>query len=74
VGKRYNRFGMRLLLQVDDQTICSVAPQWTDVVAADPEVVMGQGCALFRVADLMELAQLIERLDRDGRQDSFNKV
>ena len=74
MGKRYNRFGMRLLLQVDDRTICSVVPQWTDVVAVDPEIVMGQGRALFRVADLMELAHLIELLGRDDRQDSFNKV
>jgi hypothetical protein len=35
VGERYNRYGKRLLLQVDDQTLCSVPPQWTDLVAAE---------------------------------------
>lgn len=69
MGKRYNRYGMRLLLQVDEQTVCSVAPQWTDLVAPDPEIVMGQGRALLRVADLVELDRLVLRLSRgDARQ------
>jgi hypothetical protein len=66
LGERYNRYGRRLLLQIDDQTICSVPPQWTDLVAQDPEIVMGERRALFRVADLVELARLVERL---GRRD-----
>ena len=64
VGKRYNRYGTRLLLQIDEQTVCSVAPQWTDLVAPDPEIVMGEGRALLRVADLVELARLVARLAR----------
>ena len=66
LGDRYNRYGRRLLPQVDDQAVCSVPPQWTDLVAQDPEIVMGEQRALFRVADLMELARLVERL---GRRD-----
>ena len=66
VGERYNRSGRRLLLQVDSESVCSVPPQWTDLVAPDPEVVMGQQRALFRVADLVELARLVERLGRRG--------
>jgi hypothetical protein len=65
VGERYNRSGKRLLLGVDDGTVCSVPPQWTDLVAPDPEVVMGQGRALFRVQDLLELANLVTRLSRE---------
>lgn len=67
VGERYYRYGTRLLLQVGDETICSVPPQWTDLVAPDPEVIIGEGRALFRVADLLELARLLGRL---GRRDS----
>ena len=35
----------------------------------DPEIVMGQGRALFRVNDLLELADLLARLneERNGR-------
>jgi hypothetical protein len=63
VGKRYNRYGMWLLLQAGDETVCSIPPQWTDLVAPDPEIVIGKGRALFRVADLLELAQLLGRLN-----------
>jgi hypothetical protein len=64
VGERYNCYGMRLLLQTDDESVCSVPPQWTDVVAPDPEIVMGEQRALFRVRDLLELARLVDRLSR----------
>jgi Family of unknown function (DUF5372) len=69
VAERYNRYGMTLLLQTDDESVCSVPPQWTDVVAVDPEIVMGGHRALFRVRDLLELAGLVDRLSkRDLRE------
>ncbi|WP_371412301.1 DUF5372 family protein [Ensifer sp. NM-2] len=64
VGERANSQGKRLLLQTEDATVWSVPPQWTDLVSPDPEVVMGNGRPLLRVADLMELAALVERLSR----------
>jgi hypothetical protein len=69
VGERYNRYGKRLLLQVDNQTVCSVAPQWTDLVAPDAEIVMGSGRALLRVGDFMNLARLVARLGRGVKRD-----
>jgi len=63
VGERYNRYGMTLLLQIDDESVCSVPP-WTDVVAPDPEILLGEQRALFRVVDLLELARLVDRLNR----------
>jgi hypothetical protein len=66
VGERYNRYGRRLLLQVDEATVCSVPPQWTDLVASDPEIVIGEQRALFRVADLLDLARLVEQLSKRG--------
>jgi hypothetical protein len=69
VGKRYNRYGERLLLQDDAGAAWSVPPQWTDLVGSDPEVVIGGGRALLRAVDLIELASLVERLsDRRSRQ------
>jgi len=50
------------LLQADDTAVWSVPPQWTDLVSPDPEVAMGNGRALLRVADLMELVNLVGRL------------
>jgi hypothetical protein len=69
VGERFNCHGKRLLLQLDDGTVWSVPPQWTDIVCPDPEVVMGRGRALFRVADLIALARLVKRLG-DRRRDA----
>lgn len=62
VGERYNRYGMTLLLETSDGAVCAVRPHWTDVVAPDPEVVLGGQRALFRVADLLELVRLVDRL------------
>jgi hypothetical protein len=64
VGERYNRYGKTLLLETDDGAIFSVRPQWTDDVAPDPEIVLGGRRALLRVADLLELAGLVDRLSR----------
>jgi hypothetical protein len=64
VGERYNRYGKRLLLRVDDAIVRSIPPQWTDVVAPDPEIAMGGHRALFRAADLLELTELVEELSR----------
>jgi len=62
VGRRYNRHGERLLLQADDAAIWSVPPQWTDLVSPDPEVVVSNGRAVLRFADVVELADLVDRL------------
>jgi hypothetical protein len=66
VGERYNRYGRRLLLRLDDVTVCSIPPQWTDLVAPDPEIVIGNHRALFRVADLLELARLVDQTRERG--------
>jgi hypothetical protein len=73
VAERHNRYGKRLLLQVDAETVCSVPPQWTDTVVPDPEIAIGKRRALFRVADLMELAQLVAGLSRRDGRSSPNK-
>ncbi len=66
VGERYNRYGRRLLLRLDEVAVCSVPPQWTDLVTPDPEIVLGEGRALFRVADLLELVRLVNQLHERG--------
>ena len=71
IGERWNRFGKRLLLRVDDDVVCSVPPQWTDMVAPPLDVAMGQGRALFLVEDLLALAGLVMRLsgEQPGAHD-----
>ncbi|MBU1947575.1 MAG: Y4bD/Y4pK family protein [Candidatus Eisenbacteria bacterium] len=74
VGERYNRYGTRLLLDVDDDIVCSVPRQWTDRVAPDPEVVFGEGRALFRVGDLLKLTQLVARLGGHASVETSDEV
>ncbi|WP_352907911.1 DUF5372 family protein [Mesorhizobium sp. M0816] len=69
VGRRYNRHGERLLLQADDTAVWAVPPQWTDLANPDPEVVMGNGRALLRTVDLLELASLVGRLSGKSLRD-----
>lgn len=53
-------YGRRFLLRVDEVAVCSVPLQWTDLAAPDPEIILGKQRALFRVADLLELARLVD--------------
>jgi hypothetical protein len=62
VGRRYNRYGERLLLQTEGGAIWPVPPQWTDVVSPDLDVVIGNGRTLLRMIDLQELASLVGQL------------
>lgn len=62
VGERCNAWGRRLLLSIGENTVCAVPLPWTDLVASDPEVVLGEARAALRVGDLIELARLVARL------------
>jgi hypothetical protein len=69
VGERCNASGKRLLLTIDERTVCAVPLPWTDLVAPYPEVVLGEARAALRVGDLIELARLVARLSqRDARR------
>ena len=74
VGERYGRYGRRLLLRVDEDHVCSVPRQWTDVATLDPEIVIGGGRLLFRLADLLELADLVLRLVAQEQRASQRKA
>ena len=63
------------MLRLDKAVVCSVPPQWTDLATPDPEIVLGEGRALFRVADLVELARLVEQISKpDCRLKSAERV
>jgi hypothetical protein len=64
VGACYDKQNKRVLLEEDEDTVWSVPRQWTDLVAIDPEVVIGKGRAIFRAQDLLDLSVLISRLNR----------
>ena len=59
VGERYTRYGKRLLLRDGDSLVRLIPRQWTDLADPDPDVVLGQGRALVRLGDLLELERLV---------------
>jgi len=62
VGDRYNRYGRRVLLKVGEDDICTVPRQWTDLVAPEPEILMGAGRTFFLLGDLLRLVELVRDL------------
>ena len=52
--------------QKEREHLVSVPASWTDVVPEDPLLQLAAGQSLFRVSDLVELAQMVEELRRNG--------
>ena len=59
VGRRYNRYGCRLLLQDEEGAVWSVPPRWTDSFPPSAALILGAGRALLRVEDALALAELV---------------
>jgi hypothetical protein len=59
-GFRFNRYGRRVLLEIEEGVCRTIPPQWTDLSPVDPEATIGERRCFFRVSDLMELARLID--------------
>jgi hypothetical protein len=62
VKRRRNWDADRVYVYDDGGELVSLPVEWTDVVAEDPFVVIAAGRCPFRVEDLRELADLVERL------------
>ncbi len=61
--ERRHRWGEERVLYRDRHGhLVSLPARWTSVVAEDPFVVVAAGRSRFRVADLLELVELIGRL------------
>ena len=61
--ERRHRWGEERVLYRDSRGhLVSLPARWTSVVAEDPFVVVAAGRSQFRVADLLELVELIGRL------------
>jgi hypothetical protein len=62
VAHRQNWGGDRVHLHDEDGVLFSLPAGWTDVVAADPFVVIADGRCPFTTGGLLELADLIDGL------------
>ena len=56
----------RVYFHDDTGRLASLPAPWTNVFPADPYVAVSSGRSPFRVQDLLELAQLIDRILRGG--------
>lgn len=55
----------------EDGTQRSLPSRWTDVAALDPFVVVAAGRSAFRVADLLDVAALLDGLGRSSEADEL---
>ena len=59
----------RAYFHKEGKHLVSVPATWTDIAAEDPVIKLGAGRSLFRIRDLLELAQLTERFrQRDVKE------
>jgi hypothetical protein len=58
------------LLRIDDDRVCVVPRSWTDLAAADPEIVIGERRACLRVGDFVELARIVAQLAKRDPKES----
>lgn len=69
VVRRHTWAEDRVFFVGDDGRLCSVPAGWSDVVPADPFVVVAAGRSPLRVEDLLALAGLVEGLDGAATSD-----
>lgn len=62
VKRRRNWRADRVYVYDAADDLVSLPAEWTDVVAPDPFVVVSAGRSPFRVADLVELSELVAEL------------
>ena len=58
----------RVYVRDEHGQVISLPACWTSLWAADPFVVVGAGRSPFRATDLLELAQLVRRLQEGANQ------
>jgi uncharacterized protein DUF5372 len=61
----------RVFVLDEDGTQRSLPGAWTDVAAPDPFVVVAAGRSPFRVADLLDVAAVLDGLGRPGEGDEL---
>src|SRR5213076_344541 len=66
VTYRHNWGENRVYFHDDEGRLVSLPAAWTSVFSPDPFVVISAGRSAFRVPDLLELAQLLAKLQEGG--------
>ncbi len=59
----------RVYFYDDEQRLIALPAAWTDVIAADPFILVASGRSLFKAGDLLELAGFVRDLAGKGSDD-----
>jgi hypothetical protein len=65
---RHNWGEYRVTFYQTPDRVRALPASWTSLAPADPEVILAAGRAAFRVADLLELSRLIQRLEAGDQE------
>jgi hypothetical protein len=67
IDRRYVGDRERVYLEVEPDRVVALATAWTSLGPKEPFVTMAAGRSLFRVDDLVRLAELVSELDGQGK-------
>jgi hypothetical protein len=65
---RHNWGAYRVTFYQTPDRVRALPAAWTSLAPSDPTVILAAGRAAFRVADLLELSRLIQRIE-EGYQE-----
>ncbi len=67
---RHNWGEYRVTFYQTPDHVRALPATWTSIASPDPSVVLAAGCAAFRVADLLQLSQLIGRIEEERKEEA----
>jgi hypothetical protein len=66
---RHNWGEYRVTFYQTSEHVRTLPAAWTSIVPPDPSVVLAAGRAAFRVADLLPLVHLIQRIEQGQKEE-----
>jgi hypothetical protein len=66
---RHNWGEYRVTFYETPEHVRTLPATWTSIVPPDPSVVLATGRAAFRVADLLTLAHLMQRIEQEREEE-----
>jgi hypothetical protein len=67
---RHNWGEYRVTFYETPDRVRSLPAAWTSLATPDPSVVQARGRAAFRIADLLALTQLLQRLEQEQKEET----
>ncbi len=67
---RHNWGEYRVTFYQTPERVRALPASWTSLVPPDPDVILAAGRAAFRVAELLQLAHLIDRIEEGYKEEA----